>query len=283
MLNWKRSIAISAFGLAAMSAVAEDRPYDSSYDSKSSGAMVLLPPRAGYIADADEGAVWLHLAGREYRSGSGWWALRCKEACDLVPLNLTVTSKDHERYDDTPMQGQLLQFAPQLPADGVIAVFKPFRAPLDKLQLKQGPVTSWVPGRTCKPKAGVRHIGGQVMGGELLLPGGEKLVFAPRPKSLEEKAGEEGIIELELRTGGKRQWLANFGFDINWGEGSRWEPANYVRWVGDLDNDGKPDFIIETDANYSNLTLYLSSLAGPGEIVGMAGSFSYFAPNQAGC
>jgi hypothetical protein len=53
--------------------------------------------------------------------------------------------------------------------------------------------------------------------------------------------------------------------------------------VGDLDNDGKADFIIDTGAVTTNLTLYLSSLAGPGEAVGMAGSFSYVAPDEAGC
>ncbi len=285
MLNFKNLLAIPLLGFAALAALADDQPYNHAYDSKSSGAMIILPAHAGYDAAGGD-AVWLHLAGREYRSGSGWWALRCNDACELLPLSLSVTSKDHERYDDTPMQGQLLQFSPRLPADGVIAVFKPFRAPLDKLQLKAGTVASWIPGRECKPKKGIRHEGGHIMGGELILPGGEKFLFVPRQERPSKAAAEAGIAPefwLELQSGGKKQRIGEIEFDITWGEGSTLEPSGYVRWAGDLDNDGKADFIIATGAVATKLTLYLSSLAAPGEIVGMAGSFDYLAPNEAGC
>lgn len=285
MLTLKRYLAMALLGLAAVGADADDRPYINAYDNKSSGAMIVLPANAGYDAAGGDG-VWLHLAGREYRSGSGWWALRCNETCELLPLSLTVTSKDHERYDDTPMQGQVLQFSPRLPADGVIAVFKPFRAPLDKLQLKAGPVAAWIPGRECKPKKGIRHEGGHIMGGELILPGGEKFLFVPRQERPSKAALEAGMAPefwLELQAGGKKQRIGEFEFDITWGEGSTLEPSTYLRWAGDLDNDGKADFIIATGAVTTRLTLYLSSLAEPGEIVGMAGSFDYVAPNEAGC
>jgi hypothetical protein len=286
MLNWKRFAAIVLLGLTSIGAIADENSYDKPYDNKSSGALILLPPHAGYDGLNDD-AVWLHLAGREYRSGAGWWALRCNEGCELIPLSLTVASKDHAQYDDKPMPGQVLQFAPKLATEGVIAVFKPFRAPLDKLKLAAGPVKSWGLGGACKPKTGIRHEGGHIMGGELALAGGEKLLFVPRLEQLAKGAvAEEGAarqVELEVRWGGKRQWVGNFSFDITWGEGSTVEPSQYVRWVGDLDNDGKPDFIIDTDSQGTQLTLYLSSLAGPGEIVGMAGSFHYFAPDQAGC
>ncbi|WP_028104843.1 hypothetical protein [Pseudoduganella violaceinigra] len=285
MLNWKCRITFSLLALAATSALAVGAPYDESYDHKSSGPAVILPAGADSAADRD--ALAVHLAGREYRSGSGWWALRCNDACELIPLSVTVTSKDHERYDDTPMPGQLLQFSPRLPADGVIAVFKPFRAPLDKLQLKAGPVTSWIPGRECKPKKGIRHQGGDVMGGELSLPAGGKLRFVPRLDQPVKAAGADAALPpsvwLELQSGAKRQRIAEFQFDIMWGEGSAMGTDSYVRLVGDLDNDGKPDFIIDTGAVRKDLTLYLSSLAGPDEIVGMAGSFSYLAPNDPGC
>ncbi|KQZ41474.1 hypothetical protein ASD58_26250 [Duganella sp. Root1480D1] len=270
-------------GLAAVGAFAGDIPDADPYDHKSAGPMVILP------ADTDgasDGALSMHLAGREYRSGAGWWALRCNDACELLPLSLTVSSKDHAVYDAPPMRGQLLQFSPRLQVDGVIAVLKPFRAPLDKLQLKAGPVASWVPGRECKPKKGIRREGGHIMGGELVLPGGEKFLFVPRQEPLSKAAAQAGIAPeywLELQSGGKKQRIGEFEFDIMWGEGSTLEPSAYIRWVGDLDNDGKADFIIDTGAITKKLTLYLSSLAGPGELVGMAGSFDYLGPDEAGC
>ncbi len=282
MLNLKRGLAASLLGLSAIGAFADDKAGGNPLEHKSTGAMVILPAVAGTDGTSD-GTVRLHLAGREYRSGSGWWALRCNEACELVPLSLSVSSKDHKVYDSPPMEGQLLEFTPRLPADGVIAVFKPFRAPLDKLQLKAGPVVSWMPGRECKPRKGIRHEGGHVMGGELLLPGGDKVLFVPRQEAKGPASGIAPAVWLELQAGGKRQRLGDFEFDIMWDKDSTLEPSSYIRWVGDLDNDGKADFIIDTGAVTTNLTLYLSSLAGPGEAVGMAGSFSYVAPDEAGC
>ena len=285
MLNWKRSIAVCALGLAAVGAVAGDTADADTYGHKSDGPMVILPSHAD-PEGVSGGAVWLHLAGREYRSGAGWWALRCDAACELIPLSLTVSSKDHPVYDASPTRGQVLEFSPRLPADGVVAVFKPFRAPLDKLQLKAGPVPSWIPGLECKPKKGVRYQGGHVMGGELRLPGGEKFLLVPRLEQPSKAAAEAGIgpeAWLELQAGAKRQRIGEFEFDITWDEGSTLEPASYIRWVGDLDNDGKADFLVDTGAITTKLALYLSSLAGPGEVVGMAGSFTYVAPNEAGC
>lgn len=53
-------------------------------------------------------------------------------------------------------------------------------------------------------------------------------------------------------------------------DGSAFVPV--VRWVGDMDRDGKTDFIIEVPHNECgyDMRLYLSSKAGPHEIVGLA-------------
>ncbi|MCL2650135.1 MAG: hypothetical protein FWD60_03790 [Candidatus Azobacteroides sp.] len=50
-----------------------------------------------------------------------------------------------------------------------------------------------------------------------------------------------------------------------------------ILWIGDIDGDGKPDFIIDNSRNYEekNVLLFLSSKAGEGEIVKIAASSSY--------
>ena len=62
-------------------------------------------------------------------------------------------------------------------------------------------------------------------------------------------------------------------------------PRDYLLWAGDLDGDGKPDFILNHgEQEYGvNVALYLSSLAKKGELVGVAGRFLYSDPRSAGC
>lgn len=50
-----------------------------------------------------------------------------------------------------------------------------------------------------------------------------------------------------------------------------------ILWIGDLDADGKPDFILDTSRDYEEKTvlLFLSSKAGEGEIVKAAAYSSY--------
>jgi hypothetical protein len=50
-----------------------------------------------------------------------------------------------------------------------------------------------------------------------------------------------------------------------------------ILWIGDLDEDGKPDFILDVSPHYEykRVMLFLSSKAGNGEIVKCAGSSEY--------
>ncbi len=53
------------------------------------------------------------------------------------------------------------------------------------------------------------------------------------------------------------------------------DPYITVLWVGDIDGDGKPDLLVITSWHYnvSHKVLWLSSLAKPGQLVGLAAIF----------
>lgn len=77
-------------------------------------------------------------------------------------------------------------------------------------------------------------------------------------------SGREGHYEIVFSVGGERQVLARTTQldDINLGR-----PA--LLWAGDLDRDGKIDLLMDVSGHYASmeLRLFLSSRAGPGELV----------------
>jgi hypothetical protein len=80
-------------------------------------------------------------------------------------------------------------------------------------------------------------------------------------------------FRVQLREGKVHQWLGApttdpcfpIGFDAIL-------PNDYLIWVGDLDHDQKPDYIINLGPA-DGYTLFLSSLAKPGQLVGEAGHY----------
>lgn len=90
----------------------------------------------------------------------------------------------------------------------------------------------------------------------------------------EAKAYSVGVLNsklLQFTHGGKTQTL------FTWKTGLSDQRGELV-WAGDLDGDGKLDLVIDhsNQADTSDLTLYLSSWAAPGQLVGKAAHFSVF-------
>lgn len=280
MRNWRAPVA--ALMLAVTSFVAHAADEDVQV-KKSQGPVTLLPPAAG-PAGEQQTAGTLHLPGREYSSGNGWWALTCRGTCELKPLRLNVSARKHPQYDGEPVPGQWLQFSPTPPA-GTLILFKPVRAPADGIALQAGPVQSWHPGLTSRLRRPAQTAG--TMEGELMLPGGKALRLVPTlllPKNPPAKNDDASpTLVLDLVMDGKRQTLGAFEFGI---EGMQaMKPDDYVSWIGDMDRDGKPDLLVNLSFSGfgSRMVLFLSSLATEGELVGEAGSFIYFMIDVAGC
>ncbi|MBT9486175.1 MAG: hypothetical protein IV093_01580 [Rubrivivax sp.] len=249
--------------------------------NKSAGTVVLLPPTAGAVGEDPPLAGTLHLPGREYRAGSGWWALACDGACTLAPLQLAVAARPFPQREDKPVSGQALRFSPAPPA-GTLLLFKPLRAPASALPWRAGAVDTLHPGPASRLRARSGTPGTQET--ELPLPDGRVLVVRPVRHTLSRWPGEEhdGTLVLELTFDGRRQTLGRFAT-------TDCEPLplrrdTFLRWAGDLDHDGRPDLLVNFSLGVEqHLALFLSSLAGPGQIVGEAGRFRLEPIDVDGC
>jgi hypothetical protein len=242
------------------------------YGNKSSGPIIILPPPHRDVDGGLDGTQYF--PGREYRSGDGWWNLACGAdggTCQLLPARLDVAAHPLSQCDGSDVPGQSLRFTPV--PDGSLLVFKPFRAPADALVFEAGAVETWRIARSMRTPG--------TMEGELALADGRLLRFVPMLLTSPELA----LVELELVLDGQRQTLGTLAaFDMA-GNPFSFRPEDYVRWIGDLDRDGKPDFVVNfSSVDFSQVfALFLSSLAKPGEIVGLAGHFSYFPEDDLGC
>ena len=85
---------------------------------------------------------------------------------------------------------------------------------------------------------------------------------------------------LELRIGPQRQRIS--GLWTGCSTSTLRQATDYLWWAGDLDGDGKLDFVLSRDGG-GHLALYLSSQAKAGELVGEAASFLYSNPAQGEC
>jgi hypothetical protein len=81
------------------------------------------------------------------------------------------------------------------------------------------------------------------------------------------RPGEEEAYSLVLESGKRRQVLYE---SYGWSEGRL-----KVIWAGDLDRDGRLDLVVDYSEHYagSSPTLFLSSRAGSGDLVGEAADF----------
>lgn len=263
---------------------------------KSSGVVITIPGMAKtMVAMPEDGmkkhigheaASTLHYPGREYRSGTGWWALSCKkgQGCELAAVSLNAKSKLHDAYDSPDVPGQLLMFTPAQPDS--LLFLKPKAEVVNVLPLNAGAVTTWHwSGGDERETGNMRHrtVSPGSMEREVTLPSGEVMQWIPvltlpDPKKPPKDSWDssEDPLRLELRMNGKRQVLQQLSYR-ELGERYSINLDNILLWIGDMDGDGKPDFLL------SGFKLFLSSLAKEGELAGEAGAFSYADITDSGC
>lgn len=248
---------------------------------KSSGSVITLPR-----TKTEAGKLEIHLPGREYKEGSGWWALACPGRCELYPLSLKIKAEKHPVYEGAPVPGQRLIFSPVSAISEALMIFKPLR-PKQPLKLQAGPVPTYYPGLL--PRLSRLGLPG-TMEGEVALPNGQSARLVPvllMPEALKQndvrsdEQPDSRQLTLELHMDGRRQSLGDFSFGI---DGTiALKPADYLIWAGDLDGDGKPDFLVNLAFDGRDQILFLSTLAEGDELVGKAGQFHYYPIDSAGC
>ncbi len=245
--------------------------------SVSSGEIMILPP----LKEQQE--LWNDASGKPFKSGK-WLALACdSDKCRLVSVMLKVTN--HPRP-----KGEMPEyFIPQTMKWDLSAIRKDENIVMFVMphtDLEPGAVQTWYIYEPTDPDR---------PGNEIVETGEETVVATasadkPDRKSIvvplaitnkgctktqaDNRECLRTSFRVQLREGKVHQWLGapttDPCFPIGW---NAVLPGNYLSWVGDLDHDQKPDYIIDLGPA-DGYILLLSSLAKPGQLVGEAGHYT---------
>jgi len=203
--------------------------------------------------------------GRQFDSGNEWLALVCAvDGCRLTPAILDVKKAVQQGASGATTSGQqLLHFRLRGPSEAkVVAWLETSKAPA---WLTAGPVPTYYNG-----SAPPRETGKGTLEALIDLPGGATASLVPLLLTRPDDTGRLPPMLLQLRAMGKRQLLLG-----QLGLCSRTlEDTSYLLWAGDIDRDGKPDYLISFVDADGPVHLYLSSEAKPGQLVGLAGLYN---------
>lgn len=211
-----------------------------------------LPHPVRFVVGND---VWQ--PGRQYRNGDDWLGLACTAAgCRLVPARLGVLPESWQgHYDERPTRGQKLHFAPSEKTAGKIIAW--FQRHSTQPWLAPGTVTTYASAaRRLKrpPSEGTFEVA-------VDLPDGSMATFVPLLDR------EARTFRLQLRAHGRRQTLGELAGC------SHVVSTQYFLWAGDLDRDGRPDYLVSFVDSDGQVLLYLSSMAARKEIAGVGGVY----------
>jgi hypothetical protein len=218
--------------------------------------------------------------GKRFTAGDNWLALACSgSTCRLQPASLAVKAES-VKEDDVTIPGQRLTFTTSSahPESTVYAWFKRSDA---VNWLATGLLKTWLVESDImqNAQAATSQLGGSA---EVTVPtelqGDARLV--PMLYTAQHSAELYGWLQgedesawpavyLQLRAQGQRQLLLG---RLATCEGL--VKRSYLLWAGDLDHDGRADFLISFIDASGPVHLYLSSLAQPSQLVGLAGVYN---------
>ncbi len=198
--------------------------------------------------------------GGRYQDGDDWLALVCTPAqCHFEPARLLVRPESWQgHYDDEPTEGQQLTFQRSNAGEGEVVAW--LRKSPQRQWLLPGPVVTYASkagGLKRPPTEGTYEI-------SVPLTEGGEARFVP----LYDREG--GIFQLQLRALGQRQMLGELR------PCSHELSTDYLLWAGEMDRDGKPDYLVSYVDEDGPVILYLSGAAAPEQLAGV--SVAYDAP-----
>lgn len=198
--------------------------------------------------------------GRRYKSSADWLALNCMPSgCSLEPARLTVKAESWQgHYDDKPTRGQKLNLRKLKPGPGSVIAW--FQLDARHPWLKPGAVTTYASsaGRSKRPPSeGTLEVA-------IDLPDGKSATLVP----LFDRKNQ--VFQLQLREPKRRQMLGQLAHC------SREVANDFFLWAGDLDGDGRADYLISFIDDEGQVLLYLGGAADQGEyqIAGIAGAYN---------
>jgi hypothetical protein len=259
-----RAIAFLSLGLLALVAVAGAQTPAAPVDA---GGIRILP---GEIATSrfDMG-----LPDQGFDAAWEWQALVCRKQCELQPVKLTMAPVLVQPYDGPAQAGHRYGLDRKLESHPLV-LFRGLPAgsrakPDDWLHAG---LEAWPP----PASPGTMEI-------DIPMPRGGKARIVPRYAGV---VDSNHLLKVYLESGTTRQLLAELPVDPIAGPAGLPRGPGLLRWAGDLDGDGKLDLVMSLTSRvgeYAAATLFLSSLAKAGELVGSATTFSYWPIGQPGC
>ncbi|EHR71608.1 hypothetical protein BurJ1DRAFT_2784 [Burkholderiales bacterium JOSHI_001] len=219
----------------------------------------------------------LRVEGSHLSNGSAWLTLSCDaDRCALRPSRLRATPVRTIVSPTRSAPGQRLTWQPRGAVPAGPAGQAVAHLPLDPqlAWLTAGPVPTWVAPNGPRQRPDTPGdfdvlLRAGPSGPEMLVP-----VLSP---------GAGDGFGLELRAGPRAQLLGSFGRSVGDTSDANLAQAGdpyallkskaYLVWAGDLDRDGQTDLALALDPEAIELTLYLSSWAENGALVGLAGTF----------
>lgn len=226
----------------------------------------ILPPEIATPAFA------MGVTDQHFQPDWEWQALVCRRKCELEPVKLLMTPVKVQPYDGEAEQGHVYALDRELEAAPLLLL----RDLPDSIRKK--PETWLHAGLGAYPASstvGTLEI-------DIAVPGDPARIV---PRYAGRHDGTH-MFHLYLESKNGRQLLARIPVDGIVGPSGIARGPQLLRWAGDLDGDDKLDLIMTLSSRAgedASATLFLSSAAKDGEMVGMAAAFYYWPVGNPGC